>query len=169
MPAVAKLICTKGANGKSPCRACNIEGWKDTRPGVTTHYTPLHRTDRMAYDPLNLPLRSHRQTMERAAQIAEAPTTTRHDLLQRNFGINGISSLMTLPGISVTGSFPHDLMHLDLDNVQQEAYRALGRRLQRFGLWDRVIPTSALGVGRNWHGMRRVRQLDLDKFWPVCT
>ena len=102
--------------------------------------------------------------MERAAQIAEAPTTTRHDLLQRNFGINGISSLMTLPGISVTGSFPHDLMHLDLDNVQQEAYRALGRRLQRFGLWDRVIPTPALGMGRNRQGMRKIRQHDPNNF-----
>jgi len=90
MPAVAKLMCMKGPNGKYPCRACNIEGCRDPRPGVITHYTPLYRTDRAPYDPLNLPLRSHRQTMERAAQIAEAPTAASQDLLQRNFGINGI-------------------------------------------------------------------------------
>jgi len=120
MPAVAKLMCMKGPNGVSPCRACNIKGCQDPRPGLTTYYTPLHRTDRVPYDPLNLPLRTHRQTLERAVQIAKAPTKTRREELQRSFGINGISPLLTLPGISVPESFPHDFMHLALENVLQE-------------------------------------------------
>jgi len=120
MPAMAKLMNMKGSDGKSPCRACNIKGYRDHRPGVTTHYTPLHRTDRVSYDPLNLPLRTQHQTKERTVQIAEASTKTRREELQSEFGINGISPLMTLPGISVPESFPHDFMHVALESVLQE-------------------------------------------------
>ncbi|QRV84668.1 Transposase family tnp2 [Ceratobasidium sp. AG-Ba] len=66
MPAVAKLMCMKGHNGKYPCRACHIVGIRATKSSdpdklSTTHYTPLARPFARPdegptnYDPLDLP------------------------------------------------------------------------------------------------------------------
>lgn len=43
MPAVAKLMRMKGVNAIFPCRACNIQGIRDSSNlRSTAHYTPLH-------------------------------------------------------------------------------------------------------------------------------
>ncbi|QRW06862.1 Transposase family Tnp2 protein [Ceratobasidium sp. AG-Ba] len=107
------LMTGSGHNGKYPCRACNIVGIRTTRSKdpsklSSTHYTPLARPfagdneGPAAYDPLDLPLRTHVEI------ITDAATRT---------GINGISSLAAVSSLDFPTSFPHDFMHVMFQNV----------------------------------------------------
>ncbi|KIY62739.1 hypothetical protein CYLTODRAFT_361014 [Cylindrobasidium torrendii FP15055 ss-10] len=118
MPAISKLMRMKGHNGIYPCRACFIAGVRDDSPGnrSNTHYTPLFRND-SPYDPLDLPRRTHDQYVRQAIHVEEAPSDAAAKRRAREYGINGLSILASLSSISFPESFPHDFMHLGLENV----------------------------------------------------
>ncbi|QRV74283.1 Transposase family tnp2 [Ceratobasidium sp. AG-Ba] len=128
MPAVAKLMCMKGHNGKYPCRACNIIGiraMKSTNPTKlgNTHYTPLARpfagTEEgpSNYDPLNLPLRTHAQFVHDAVNVHYSQNSTQEHRRSLRTGINGISTLAKVFSLDFPVSFPHDFMHQVFQNV----------------------------------------------------
>lgn len=118
MPAVAKLMRMKGHNGLVPCRACNIQAVRDTsNPRASTHYTPLYRPHGKSYNPLNLPLRSHDEFIRQASLVSLATTDTEEKERAKIFGIKGVPILSTLPSLSFPSSFPHDFMHLVMENV----------------------------------------------------
>lgn len=119
MPAVAKLMCMKGHNGKHPCRACKVVG---IRYG-THYYIPLARPFAQAhegprtYDPYNLPMRTHQEFLRDAIHVEEAQSRNASDTRGRDTGINGLSTLAQLSSLTFPGSFPHDFMHLMFENV----------------------------------------------------
>ncbi|QRV82351.1 Transposase family Tnp2 protein [Ceratobasidium sp. AG-Ba] len=121
MPAVAKLMCMKGVNGKHPCRACKIVGIRGVN--TTTHYTPLsrpyaaHDEGPRSYDPLNLPRRTHAEFLRDALHVEKAKTNAAEDRRSRRTGINGLSALARLASLDFPGSFPHDFMHVMFENV----------------------------------------------------
>ncbi|QRV77922.1 Transposase family tnp2 [Ceratobasidium sp. AG-Ba] len=128
MPAVAKLMQMKGHNGKYPCRACNIVGIRTTRSKdpsklSSTHYTPLARPfagdneGPAAYDPLDLPLRTHVEIITDAAYVEAAKDDAQEDRRSTRTGINGISSLAAVSSLDFPTSFPHDFMHVMFQNV----------------------------------------------------
>ncbi|QRV81550.1 Transposase family tnp2 [Ceratobasidium sp. AG-Ba] len=128
MPAVAKLMCMKGHNGKYPCRACNIVGiqgaqLKDPSQLGSTHYTPLSRPFARSdegpaqYDPLDLPLRTHVQFMRDAVYVDAAAGTPQEEPRATRTGINSISTLAEVSSIDFPVSFPHDFMHVMFQNI----------------------------------------------------
>jgi hypothetical protein len=79
MPAIAMIMRMKGHNAKRPCRICKI---KAIRNDVSkTLYVPLDRTgfpDSVSprkYNPLELPLRSHKELMQEAEEVQNTLTT----------------------------------------------------------------------------------------------
>jgi hypothetical protein len=121
MPAMAKLMAMKGHNGKFPCRACKIEG-VSAGGGKHTLYTPLSRTfvqDRSArhYDPLNLPRRTHAEHVQQALEVEAALNDNQEEIVGRDTGINGLSTLARLSSIAFPTSFPHDFMHVIFENI----------------------------------------------------
>jgi hypothetical protein len=78
MPAVAKLMCMKGHNGKRRCRACSIVAVHSE--SSNTYYTPLLRSfvhsthDPPRYDPLDLPLRTHADFLKQALHVEASVT-----------------------------------------------------------------------------------------------
>ncbi|QRV85537.1 Transposase family Tnp2 protein [Ceratobasidium sp. AG-Ba] len=121
MPAVAKLMCMKGVNGKHPCRACKIIGIRGAN--TKTHYTPLSRpfaTDNegpRSYDPYNLPRRTHAEFLRDALHVEKAKTNAAENRRSRRTGINGLSALVRVSSLDFPGSFPHDFMHVMFENV----------------------------------------------------
>ncbi|QRV79766.1 Transposase family tnp2 [Ceratobasidium sp. AG-Ba] len=127
MPAIAKLMCMKGHNGKHPCRACNIIGirgvkLKDPTQLGSTHYAPLSRPfagpdeGPLSYDPLNLPLRTHVDFAWDAVYVHTAEGTEEEQRSTQT-GINGLSALAEVSSLDFPVSFPHDFMHVMFQNV----------------------------------------------------
>lgn len=125
MPAVAKMMCIKGHNGKSPCRACSILGVHATEgPDLNTYYVPLLRpfskepaNEPRAYDPLNLPRRTHTEFIVQAIHVGSTKNDTEEARRGRDTGINALSPLARLSSIDFPGSFPHDFMHVIFENI----------------------------------------------------
>ncbi|KAG9126384.1 hypothetical protein FRC07_003631 [Ceratobasidium sp. 392] len=121
MPAVAKMMCMKGVNGKRPCRACKIVGIRAA--DSNTHYVPLsrpyaaHDEGPQSYDPHNLPRRAHLEFLEDALHVEKAKTNAQEDRRSRRTGINGLSTLARLGSLDFPGSFPHDFMHVMFKNI----------------------------------------------------
>ncbi|KAF8666235.1 Transposase family tnp2 [Rhizoctonia solani] len=148
MPAVAKLMCMKGHNGKLPCRACNIRGVPGTLSN--TLYVPLARPfasdthGPQRYDPLQLPLRTHPEYIRQALHVKDSKNPAQAACRSRHAGINGVSGLARIPGFVFPGSFPHDFMHLMFENViptlldiwtQTGKYKKFGRGDKAYCLW----------------------------------
>ncbi|CCO36635.1 hypothetical protein BN14_10777 [Rhizoctonia solani AG-1 IB] len=122
MPAVAKLMCMKGHNGKQPCWACRIRAVYASA-GKRTYYTPLSQhfipgIPRIwRYDPLNLPLRMHVDYLEQALHIGASNNNTTEARRSRCTGINSLSPLARIASLDFAVSFPHDFMHAMFENV----------------------------------------------------
>ncbi|KAF7361101.1 hypothetical protein MSAN_01141700 [Mycena sanguinolenta] len=117
MPAIAKLMRMKGANGLRPCRACKIHGIRDADGGNKTNYVPLHRPNGESLDPFSLPLRTHDQFIDDAVAVEMAPSDAEAKRRSKATGINGLPILATLSSLSFPDSFGHDLMHLIPENI----------------------------------------------------
>lgn len=120
IPAVAKLMCMKGVNGRVPCRECSIEGIRLPPPTkVTAHYVPLSRPHGTSYDPMNLPHRTHASFMADATHVLKSKTGTEYKTRSTACGIKGIPILSSLHSLRFPTSFPFDFMHLVWENVIQ--------------------------------------------------
>lgn len=125
MPAVAKLMCMKGHNGKSPCHACCILGVRANEgPDTNTYYVPLSRPfskepldEPRTYDPLKLPRHTHVKFITQAIHVGSTKNDTEEARRGRDTGINVLSPLARLSSLDFPNSFPHDFMHLIFENV----------------------------------------------------
>jgi hypothetical protein len=145
MPAIAKVMCMKGHNGKSPCRACCILGVRAGEGSENkTNYVPLSRpfrTERSEpryYDPLDLPRRTHAEYIAQAIYVGTAKNDSQQILRGRETGISGLSSLARLSSIEFPGSFPHDFMHAMFENVVPTL----------IDIWTHADKFSAFGTGK---------------------
>ena len=121
MPAIKHCMHFKGHNGIRPCRACEIKVIRNTSKPFTPHYVPL----RQPYQPgqgtsewpaNNLPLWSAGWIAQQLDEIQSALTKTAKKGAQMRWGINGRCDLIEIPSLSLTASFPHEWMHLFLEN-----------------------------------------------------
>lgn len=125
MLAIAKLMCMKGHNGKSPCRACHILGVRTpTGPDLNTNYIPLLRpfskeppNKLRAYNPLDLPRRTHTKSITQAIYVGDALNDAEETWQGWDTSINALSPLACLSSIDFPGSFPHDFVHVIFENV----------------------------------------------------
>lgn len=118
IPAVAKMMCMKGVNGKCPCRMCTISGIRLPPPSrTTTHYVSHSRPGATSFDPYNLPLRSHDQFLSQARNVVATQVDAEQKALAMETGIKGVPVLSLLSSLSFPTSFPYDFIHLVWENV----------------------------------------------------
>lgn len=118
IPAITKILEFIGHNGRYPCRFCLMMAIQGLTAGGGFHlYCPLDRLDPPIYDALKLPLRTHKDTLNRGLRILNAPTDTARSKLATDSGIKGVSSLARLPSVNLPASFPIDIMHMVYINL----------------------------------------------------
>lgn len=154
MPAVSKLMCMTGHNGKVPCRACMIRGTRIIKrgradPTQRKNYHPLRRPfarsgEPRVYNPLDLPLRTHDQFVLQASMVQDARNDTEEARLATQYGIQAIPPLARLASIELPGSFPHDFMHAVFENVIPTL----------ISLWTRDGRFKAFGSGHEGYILR---------------
>lgn len=129
IPAISMVMRMKGHNATCPCRMCTILGVPVPHGRGVPLYVPLDRTHHpsvrtsasavKAYDPANLPLRTHAEFIRQATAVHLAPTETESAELAKRCGIKGLSLLSSLSSLSFPQSFPYDFMHLLWENVMK--------------------------------------------------
>lgn len=113
IPAISKVLEFIGHNGRYPCRFCNILAIPGrTAKGGVHLYCPLHRPNGNSIDPLNLPLRTHKETLQHGYNVLNAPTDHAASTRATECGIKGVSLLARLPSIRIPASFPVEVMHM---------------------------------------------------------
>jgi hypothetical protein len=75
-------------------------------------YCPLHRPNGDAYNPLDLPLRTHEETLRLGYHVLSAPNETVSSNRATECGIKGVSLLTQLSSVSIPASFPVEIMHM---------------------------------------------------------
>ncbi|QRW11694.1 Transposase family Tnp2 protein [Ceratobasidium sp. AG-Ba] len=116
--AVSKMTAMKGHNGRTPCRACYMQGYPCPLARTTVYYIPLRRPDHpIPHPPHELPMRSHAEFLNDLQAIEAAPTTVAREFLQKDLGINSRSIFASLKSIDLSSSFPYDIMHLLFENL----------------------------------------------------
>ena len=121
IPAVSMLLRMKGHNAIYPCRLCTIRGVRIPKSKTSTYYVPLSyknlQSDRPDYDPVNLPLRSHKQFVAQAKEVQSAKTNTESEKLAQKYGINGVPLLSILGSLDLPLSTGYEFMHLIFENI----------------------------------------------------
>ena len=113
IPAVSKLLEFVGHNGRYPCRFCMILAIQAPTAGGGSHlYCPLHRSEGLSFDPLNLPIRTHAETLRQGYEVLQAPNDTARSNLATDCGVKGVSLLARLSSMSIPASFPVEIMHM---------------------------------------------------------
>lgn len=113
IPALSKIIEFLGHNALYPCRFCLILAIQGRTSGGGTHlYCPLHRGKDTPIDPLNLPLRTHQETLRQGAEVLQAPNENARANVAKKYGVKGVSLFARLPSIDLPRSFPAEVMHM---------------------------------------------------------
>jgi hypothetical protein len=113
IPAITKFLEFIGHNGHYPCWFCLILAIQGLTAGGGTHlYCPLHRSDGLSIDPLNLPIRTHQDSICIGLDVLRAPSENARSNLATESGIKGVSLLAPLPSVRIPASFPIDIMQL---------------------------------------------------------
>ena len=164
LPAVAMLMRMKGHNGIRPCRMCNITSLRISNSRSTTHYVPLDRSSHpevhsnsnaiKAFDPSNLPMRTHNELYSQADEVQTILSDTKSDELATVYGVKGISIFFHLPSIRFPVSFPYDFMHLIWENLVPNLirhwtsnFKALDQGLESYefpkSVWEAIGKATA--------------------------
>ncbi|ORY84831.1 hypothetical protein BCR37DRAFT_332475, partial [Protomyces lactucae-debilis] len=110
MPAIAKMMQFKGANGRSPCRLCRIQA--DQTAASRHMYFPLKERQFV---------KARFATIDHSRQIAlrrdvrkeiDLVNSARDDQTEKDHGIKGRSVFLALPTVHFSDSFGLDVMHL---------------------------------------------------------
>ncbi|CDO70568.1 hypothetical protein BN946_scf184579.g24 [Trametes cinnabarina] len=128
--AILKALNMRGVNAVVPCRTCLIRGL--LIPGKTNYYVPLRHPlpvdpDELpvAWDPWNLPLRTHSGILKALEEMRSAQSFAYRDKLGRHYGLRcrrGDPFLGPVIGTRVQStldyacSCPWDWMHLFCEN-----------------------------------------------------
>ncbi|EUC62864.1 transposase family Tnp2 protein [Rhizoctonia solani AG-3 Rhs1AP] len=118
IPAITKILEFVGHNGCFPCRFCSIPTVSGPTSGGGFHrYCPLHQPNGFQTDPLNLPMRTAKETLRFGLEVLRAPTESARSARATETGVKGVTILAQLPSIVVPHSFPVDLMHMIWQNL----------------------------------------------------
>ncbi|KAF8597128.1 hypothetical protein BDV93DRAFT_513593 [Ceratobasidium sp. AG-I] len=84
-----------------------------TTSGGGSHlYCPLHRSEGPSVDPLDLPIRTHAETLRQGYNALQAPNDTARSNLATDCGVKGVSLLARLSSMNIPASFPVEIMHM---------------------------------------------------------
>lgn len=131
-PGSAKVSKMTGTAGHSGCRFCAMTA--AFTPGYKPYFplsTPGHVDDRFnsgrtrAYDPYNLPLRSHSEYMTNAERVGSAKSPFVRASMRKKFGIGGKNVFHDLSTFRMPYFFPLDVFHLTGLNMPQLLMKAL--------------------------------------------
>ncbi|KAG8737147.1 hypothetical protein FRC10_008502 [Ceratobasidium sp. 414] len=112
LPALAKLLEFISHNGCHPCRFCMIASVISQTEAGTHLYCPLHRPNNESYDPLDLPMHTHEDSIRQGCEVLSAPTEHAASRLATQYSVKGVSLLARLPSVRVPNSFPVKTMHV---------------------------------------------------------
>ncbi|KAF9504462.1 hypothetical protein BS47DRAFT_1368767 [Hydnum rufescens UP504] len=89
--------------------------------GRSTYYVPLHQpngnnVELSSWDPHELPYCTEERHQAQLQAIYAKPQVGCHKTLGQEYGINGESDVCEIPSIHLFSSFPHEWMHLFLEN-----------------------------------------------------
>ncbi|KAF9502583.1 hypothetical protein BS47DRAFT_1263962, partial [Hydnum rufescens UP504] len=121
MQAIKHVTCLKGHNALCPCCACKIWAVHDAQKGCSTYYVPLHQpngnnVELSSWDPHELPYHTEERHQAQLQAIYAKPQVGHCKTLGQEYGINGESDVCKIPSICLFSSFPHEWMHLFLEN-----------------------------------------------------
>ncbi|KAF8688032.1 Transposase family tnp2, partial [Rhizoctonia solani] len=142
LPAISKLMEFIGHNGRFPCRICMIQSVGGPTANNGTHlYCPLHRHNGNSFNPLNLPLRTHDESIAQGYHVLEAPHDTSRANRATECGIKGVTLLARLSSIRIPDSFPVEVMHMiwinlvpQLMDLWQEKFSGLDSGMEDYGI-----------------------------------
>ncbi|KAG9079433.1 hypothetical protein FRC06_007728, partial [Ceratobasidium sp. 370] len=78
-----------------------------------THlYCPSHRPNGSSHEPLDLPLRTHEETIQQDYEVLSASTENAASKLVTQYGLKGVALLARVPSVSVPSSFHVEIMHM---------------------------------------------------------
>ncbi|CAE6472142.1 unnamed protein product [Rhizoctonia solani] len=166
IPAISKLICMKGHNALTPCRACYIQGILCQLHRNAVYYVPLQHPEE-THPTTELYMRTHELFLKHLAELDAARTQAQYDRIAKEYGINGRSIFTHLKSIDLSSSFPYDIMHLLFENLVPNMIRHWTGEFK--GL-DQGNGSYKLPKPR-WDGVGRSTKL-ATKFLPssfVCT
>src|SRR5258708_1805746 len=130
MPAAKHLMELKGSNMFHPCCACEIYGVQGN--GLPIYYVPLNQprspgAKTLEWDPHHLPMRSQEWYDAMMEDIASQTTKCACDNLCQYYGISHVSAICELPSMKLFKSFPHEWMHLVLENHAKKTFFICGK------------------------------------------
>ncbi|KAF8750347.1 Transposase family tnp2 [Rhizoctonia solani] len=149
MQAIKHVMEMKGMNARCPCRACLLHGiWLEP---AKTYYIPLANPRNNCdiipdkrivpkldpidtwFDPLGLPLRTHKGIQEQLRLMDAAQTKKEYNRIAMECGLTGHSILDRIPSIQRPDLYLHEFMHLfllnhgpDLVSLWTGTYKGLG-------------------------------------------
>ena len=158
MPAAKHLMELKGSNAFCPCRACGIYGVQGN--GLPIYYVPLNQprspgAEALEWDPHHLPMHSQERYDAMLEDIASQTTKRARDDLRQYYGILHVSAICELPSMKLFKSFPHEWMHLVLENhaknllhLWKGTYKGLNKGKEQYviadGAWMQIgLETTA--------------------------
>ncbi|KAJ3500927.1 hypothetical protein NLJ89_g9571 [Agrocybe chaxingu] len=121
--AMEKGLNIKGHNAKCPCRSCRIRAVNDPNSKNKTYYVPLfHPSGQTAWDPKNLPLRSHGDWCRATRAIENASTKKDKEAIAQKTGIKGMPAFSRVGSLNYARGMPWDFMHLLFENVVKNLF-----------------------------------------------
>ena len=132
LPAISKLCCLTGFNGRRPCRFCEIRG--RYLPSKKHMYFPSFIREKCSegepqgreklWDPRKLKHRTHRGVVASLNSILGSEMTIAEKNRElREIGFTEKSILLRLPSINFISSFPIDTMHLNYENIAKDLWK----------------------------------------------
>lgn len=120
--AMEKMLNIKGHNSLSPCRSCEMKGFRNVTGGEKIYYIPLSapcdkHEQPESWDPRNLPLRTHEHFLSVIDEIENSDTTRDAEKLAKYHGIKGLPALRRVGSLDLVRSYPWDCMHLFFENI----------------------------------------------------
>ncbi|CEL54833.1 hypothetical protein RSOLAG1IB_11778 [Rhizoctonia solani AG-1 IB] len=149
IPAITKILEFIGHNGCFPCRFCYIPTVSGPTSGGGFHrYCPLQQPDGFQTDPLDLPKRTHRETLQLGLEVLKAPNENLRSAWATETGVKGVTLLARLPSISVPASFPIDLMHMVWQNLIPQLIDLWTNNFNELdaGLEEYLLDTTVVGA-----------------------
>jgi hypothetical protein len=141
--AIEKVLNIKGHNGKSPCRSCEIKAINNPDSPDKTYYVPLHHPGKIrAWEPKELPLRTHASWAHVTTKISQANLKKDREAIAMQYGIKGMPAFQRVGSIDYARGVPWDFMHLLFENVVKNLVHLWMGKFKGLdaGIEDYIIP-----------------------------
>ena len=172
MQAIKHCTNLKGSNAFWPCHTCLIQAiWDESKPH-STYYIPLHQpwqpgVDDCEWDLETLPHCTQSEHNKLLWDIFQWDTKEARNWMCQFWGVNGRTELCEIPSMWLFASFPHEWMHLVLENhgkgllqLWKGTYKDLDEGKQKYiineAIWaligsETTLSSSTIPSSFIWH------------------